>query len=143
MRILSPFAHIVEMLFRVVYDLISFIFFYLLITILFSMLFSVLGLGNIDVAGKFRDEYYKTGKEIPDDDGVTEYKHIGLVLGNMIDVIKMSMGDFGVINKSIYTKDLKENLVFWMVWSIIALVTCIVFLNFIIAEASASYEKVN
>jgi len=49
MRILSPFAHIVEMLFRVVYDLISFIFFYLMITILFSMLFSVMGLANIDV----------------------------------------------------------------------------------------------
>jgi len=61
----------------------------------------------------------------------------------MIDVIKMSMGDFGVIGKSIYTKDTKENFVFWIVWLIIALVTCIIFLNFIIAEASASYEKVN
>ena len=78
---------------------------------------------------------------IPDE--FAEYKHIGLVLGNMIDVIKMSMGDFGVIGKSIYTKDTKENFVFWIVWLIIALVTCIIFLNFIIAEASASYEKVN
>ena len=46
MRILEPFAHIVEMLFRVTFDLKFFIFFYFIIIILFSMLISVLGIGN-------------------------------------------------------------------------------------------------
>jgi hypothetical protein len=32
---------------------------------------------------------------------------------------------------------------FWFTWIIIVTMTCIIFLNFIIAEVSASYEKVN
>ena len=31
---------------------------------------------------------------------------------------------------------------YWFCWTIIVIITCIIFLNFIIAEASASYEKV-
>jgi hypothetical protein len=33
-------------------------------------------------------------------------------------------------------------MVFWVVWLIVVIVSNIVFLNFIIAEASASYSKV-
>ena len=66
----------------------------------------------------------------------SEYYYIGLVIGNMIGVIKMSVGDFGVIEKSKYTADTKENVLFWIIWAIIALIACIIFLNFIIAEAS-------
>ena len=55
----------------------------------------------------------------------------------------MSAGDFGIIGKSTFDSDFKENLTFWIIWFIIALVACIIFLNFIIAEASASYEKIN
>jgi hypothetical protein len=35
-----------------------------------------------------------------------------------------------------------ENYIYWVCWFIIVVITCIIFLNFIIAEASASYEKV-
>lgn len=100
MRILKPFAHIVEMLFSVVRDLSVFIFFYLLLSLMFSMLVSVQGLGNHVVPGKFKELYGKDPKSIPDDIGVTEYKYIGLIFGNMIDVIKISAGDMGIINKS-------------------------------------------
>ena len=31
---------------------------------------------------------------------------------------------------------------FWIVWLVVVLMTCIVFLNFIIAEVSASYQTV-
>jgi len=143
MRILKPFAHIVEMLFMVVSDLKVFNFFYLLISVMFSMLISVQGLGNHLVPGKFKELYGKKPETIPGDIGVTEYKYIGLVFGNIIDVIKMSAGDFGLIGKSVYASDFKENITFWILWFIIALVCCIIFLNFIIAEASASYEKIN
>lgn len=35
-----------------------------------------------------------------------------------------------------------EVIMFWIIWVIIVMVTCIIFLNFIIAEVSSSYEKV-
>lgn len=39
--------------------------------------------------------------------------------------------------------DHEVNILFWFTWVIIAFITCIIFLNFIIAEASASYERVS
>ena len=73
----------------------------------------------------------------------SEYQYIGLLFGHMIDIIKMSVGDFGIIDKSMYTVDTETNYLFWFTWFIIALIACIIFLNFIIAEASASYENVS
>lgn len=35
-----------------------------------------------------------------------------------------------------------ENLLYWFLWYVVVTVTCIVFLNFIIAEVSASYQIV-
>ena len=32
---------------------------------------------------------------------------------------------------------------FWVLWFLVAFLTCIIFLNFIIAEAAESYAKVN
>lgn len=53
----------------------------------------------------------------------------------------MSMGDFSAIGDS---KALAqgENILFWLLWGLTVCVTCIIFLNFIVAEASASYTKV-
>ena len=36
----------------------------------------------------------------------------------------------------------QENWIFWLVWILTVIVTNVVFLNFIVAEASASYTKV-
>lgn len=148
MRIIEVFAHIVEMLFQVSKDLQVFIFFYFIIIILFSMLISVLGIGNPAIEKDFRLAFPqpKTEKEELEGRGDvpnSEYKHIGLVVGHMIDIIKMSVGDFGIISKSMYTVDTETNYLFWLSWFVIALIACIIFLNFIIAEASASYEKVS
>jgi len=33
--------------------------------------------------------------------------------------------------------------IFWIIWFLVAFLTCIIFLNFIIAEAAESYAKVN
>ena len=54
----------------------------------------------------------------------------------------MSTGDFSIIGSALYL-DPMENFIFWLCWVIIVVVTCIVFLNFIIAEAGHSYEIVN
>lgn len=51
---MEVFAHIVEMLFQVTNDLKVFIFFYLIIIVLFSMLISVLGIGNPNIEPEFK-----------------------------------------------------------------------------------------
>ena len=50
------------------------------------------------------------------------------------------MGDFDFDGAN----DLEEieNWIYWFVWFVIVIITCIIFLNFIIAEASASYQTV-
>lgn len=52
----------------------------------------------------------------------------------------MSIGDFDFGGANYLSPN--ENMLYWLIWLIVVIVTCIIFLNFIIAEASASYEKV-
>jgi hypothetical protein len=55
---------------------------------------------------------------------------------------RVSMGDFAIISG---TKSLTrwEMQIFWIVWFMATLMTCIIFLNFVVAEAMCSYERVN
>ena len=55
--------------------------------------------------------------------------------------LRLSMGDFSAIGPSSGLAK-AENWIFWILWLMIVIVTCIIFLNFIVAEASASYTKV-
>ena len=50
------------------------------------------------------------------------------------------MGDFDFGAANYLTS--AENGIYWFIWLLVVVMTCIIFLNFIIAEASASYEKV-
>ena len=59
----------------------------------------------------------------------------------MISVLRMSLGDFD-FTASMFLNE-QENSLFWVMWVLIVFVTNIIFLNFIIAETSASYEKVS
>ena len=52
----------------------------------------------------------------------------------------MSLGDFD-FTASIYLTD-AENYIYWIMWFFVVLLTCIIFLNFIIAEAANSYQHV-
>ena len=70
-----------------------------------------------------------------------EYKYIGMFAGQIVSTLRLSMGDFQAIEPSIFL-DVNENYIFWILWLLVVVVTCIIFLNFIIAEASASYSKV-
>lgn len=70
-----------------------------------------------------------------------EYEKVGLFIGNIIATLRMSLGDFGF--DAAIELEYAENIIYWFVWILIILTTCIIFLNFIIAEASASYEKVS
>ena len=116
--------------------------FYCILIGLFSILWSTLGLGNANpninmVFSKFMEENDST----TDYPGV-EYKEIGLFVGNIIDVLRTTLGDYNCINTSIYL-NLNETIIFWISWIIVVMIGCIIFLNFIIAETSASYEKVS
>ena len=73
-----------------------------------------------------------------DDD---EYKYLGMFMGQFLWVLRSSMGDNAntEVSKSL---DSVEVWIFWGIWILTVVVTSVIFLNFIIAEASASYAKV-
>lgn len=77
--------------------------------------------------------------EAPDLPG-GEYINLGLFLGNFLACLRVSMGDFDFSGPGLLST--QENILFFVLWLTIVLVTCIVFLNFIIAEASESYARV-
>ena len=56
-------------------------------------------------------------------------------------MFRNAMGDFDTINKSLFLND-KENVIFWFMFLLFLIVGNIVFLNFVIAEAGNSYNKV-
>ena len=158
LKIVAALSPIVTMLTNVVYDLRIFLFFYAILTVLFSLLLGIIGLGNTEIEGKFRNQFNEEAcvalcdpAELDDCKSACEeaaggmpgieYKVVGLFLGNIIQTLRMSLGDFGF--DAAMELDSSENYIYWVVWSLILLVTCIIFLNFIIAEASASYEKVS
>jgi hypothetical protein len=58
----------------------------------------------------------------------------------MISTLRISMGDFDFGAANFLTP--AENGIYWAIWLMVVIMTCIIFLNFIIAEASASYEKI-
>ena len=57
-----------------------------------------------------------------------------------MNVLRVSLGDFDFAAIDFLTDS--ESTLFWIIWFLIVLFSNIIFLNFIIAEASASYETV-
>lgn len=143
LRIFKSLSPIVTMLQNVIFDLRVFLTFYVILTLLFSLMYGVLGLGNSRIPGGFRDTFFDfENQELKSDAPGIEYDKIGLFFGNFIQTIRLSMGDFAAIDAA-NTLSKSENYVFWLVWFVTVVVTCIVFLNFIVAEASASYSNVS
>ena len=62
---------------------------------------------------------------------------IGPFWGSLASTLRVSLGDFD-FEASTHLEKL-ENRLYWVIWLLVVIMTCIVFLNFIIAEASASY----
>jgi hypothetical protein len=54
--------------------------------------------------------------------------------------MRISMGDYDFDGAN--DLDDIENIVYWICWLLMVTITCIIFLNFIIAEASNSYANV-
>jgi len=62
-------------------------------------------------------------------------------MGNVITTFRMSLGGFDWGASKAAIANIER--IYWGIWFIIVLITNIIFLNFIIAEASESYAKVN
>jgi hypothetical protein len=146
LRIYPTLTPIIVMLKRVVYDLRIFLFFYLILITLFSQLLAVLGLGNnydkvveLQTIDGIETNVTTTAKVDPTKG--TEYNAVGLHLGEWAWTLRLSMGDFSAIGPSTGLKG-AENWIFWFIWGLIVIVTCVIFLNFIVAEASNSYNMV-
>lgn len=64
---------------------------------------------------------------------------------NVITMLRLSLGDFSPDFSLIQYRNLEyrmEHNLFWIVWIIMVIFSALIFLNFIIAEVSASYDKV-
>ena len=77
-----------------------------------------------------------------DMDGPAKYYHaIGLHIGQFFWSFRTSLGDFHMILASAKLNSV-DNYIFWMMWIMLIVVTSIIFLNFVVCEASASYNNV-
>ena len=130
-------SQIVTMLQRVMYDLRIFIIFYMIVIFLFSLVFCVIGSGNKEIPGVFKDMV--DGLEIDEGYPNSEYSFIGMFWGNIIYTLRASVGDFN-FDAAMYLSE-NENYMFWFVWMFVLLLTMIIFLNFIISDIGASYAK--
>lgn len=110
--------------------------FYAIICFMFCMLLAVVDLDNLEYSANEKTRAAKAQPEYPS----MEYRYLGKFMGHFNTVLRISIGDFNfdAVNKLPQF----ENLLYWFLWYVIVTVTCIVFLNFIIAEVSASYQIV-
>jgi len=118
MKIFTNFSYIVTMIIGVVIDLKIFLVFFAILITMFSMIFNVISRNEAE-----------------------EYKKIGYLAGNLFATFRLALGDFdfGLIDNKPLTK---QHILFWVTWLIMVIFSSLIFLNFIIAEVSSSYNKV-
>jgi len=76
---------------RVISDLRVFLLFYSILVLVFSMIFAIIGVGNKNIEGAFKEAYEKVdGEGMPNE----EYEQIGLFLGYIFMTLRYSLGDF-------------------------------------------------
>lgn len=69
------------------------------------------------------------------------YENLGLFGGTVIETLRTSIADYSM--DAAFDLPKADNYMFWIIWFVTVMVACIIFLNFIIAEASNSYNEVN
>ena len=136
LRIFSELSHIVTMMKQVFYDLRIFMMFYFILVIKFSMILAILRIGNFELSSDESIQNIRSRPNFP----TKEYMHLPYFLQHIFTVTRMSLGDFDFTAAILL--DPFYNIIFWIVWLSIVSMTCVIFLNFIIAEVSASYETV-
>lgn len=136
LRVFDSLSFLVSMLMQVFYDLRSFATFYILILVMFACMLSIIDWGNFE----FNDDdvirniqYTSTG---PD----KEYLLINKFFARMVFILRISLGDLN-FDGSTYLNPF-ENGCFMYITFLAIIVTNIIFMNFIIAEVSSSYQTV-
>ena len=137
MRLFRSMAHLVSMMRRVFLDLQAFMLFFFVLLWIMSLILNVLEMGNIETGKSVERKKLLQTLEYP---GV-EYKHIPLFLRQLFSTTRIALGDFD-FGESTFLEPF-ENRIFWAYWLVLVTVTCIVFLNFIVAEVGSSYNSVN
>ena len=124
MRIVGSFSYIVTMIISVISDLKVFMIFFFTLMVMLSAVLAVIFCPTAD-----------------------EYEKIGPFFGGIVTTIRLSLGDFDfdILTKDVHNGGLntKQHFLYWIVWLLIIIFSCLIFLNFIIAEVSNSYTKVN
>ena len=118
-RISFSFTVIVKMILQCISDLRIFMLFFAILNLMFSGIFDIIGRND-----------------------AAEYRKLGPFSGNVMTTFRLSLGDFDF--SIIGDDDLSaaQHWLFWIIWALMVLMACLIFLNFIIAEVSASYATV-
>ena len=119
LRIYDSLSYIVTMIFQVIKDLQAFITFFFSLIFICAMVFNSVGINQ-------QKEYHK----------------VGPFAGSFFYTLRLSLGDFdfSILDGEQITP--YDNILFWIVWLVTILFSLLIFLNFIIAEVSNSYETV-
>lgn len=125
MRIVERFSYIVTMITSVFADLQTFLLFYFILIVMFSLVFDLISTNP-----------------------APEYAKVGPFVGNLFATLRLSLGDFdfGVLvetdpENGALSKE--QHWLFWAAWLLMVIFSALIFLNFIIAEVSNSYSKIN
>jgi len=143
-------AYLVTLIRKVIVELKIFMFFYFILVFMFALILGVLGFQNYTRMERIDPERYTALVSSEEWPGF-EYSHINNFLAYIFTVMRMSLGDndFGAV---FYLDDLTgpEDLwtrpkgqIFWLIWLLIAYITFIIFMNFIITEAGEIYGAVD
>lgn len=119
MRIFMRLSYIVTMIMQVMKDLRVFFLFFTILIIMFSLIFDIITVNNN-----------------PD------YRFVGNFAGNLLSTLRLSMGntDFNFLEDDHLNQ--QQHVLYWVCWVIVVIFSAMIFLNFIIAEVSNSYEIV-
>lgn len=70
-----------------------------------------------------------------------EYYDIGIWFGSIFWTMRISFGDFNIVDAAAFLSEF-DSMIFQFCFCLCVYMTCILLLNFIVAEASASYSVV-
>lgn len=136
LRIFKQVSFLVSMLKQVMIDIMPFMSFFAIILFMFSLLVSVYDWGQYEYdndAAVRGIQYTSTG---PD----KEYMQLNKLAARFLFVYRQSVGDNNY-DASTYLPQFQNSL-YWISWSMQHLLSVIIFLNFVIAEVSNSYNMV-
>lgn len=137
LRIVGSFSPVVIMVTSVLRELRVYMVIYFFIAFVLSLMFNVLGVGLL----KNDDPESSIGNVVQ----TPEYAILGNLVGQVIQSVRLSQVDptsIGPYKISISLLGHEENILFWLLWVFGAILTNVIYLNFIVAEVMNIYGKV-